>query len=350
MEIEEWLFEAAGPVIRLRLIKELGVHREQRDATERAVLALPEVTFWLDRLAASTRIHDSACDRLENIAGKLHELGLSGNAAVLDPHMLRWRVRLAELRADQSFFADYTRTMLIAAFSKLGYGGDDVISVARMRLASVYSFCKQGSYDIYLPENHFGDLPKQRAGKPLVKPELYENGQVLLPCIYDLFWLPLLAHSAQRAEVETLVQYILDECYQRDIQDGYGNIRAGRGKYYGMGWSVHLPGYDAMPPREKAPMLILACELMAQLPGGSQSRWFRSAVQYLDSFRTERATWRFPAGLLQENGARPGYYVNGCHMGLGEDRRSKDALEVESTYRMLRIRQLAAATARRTAP
>jgi hypothetical protein len=106
-----------------------------------------------------------------------------------------------------------------------------------------------------------------------------------------------------------------------------------------MGWSVHVPGYTDMPPDDPT-MLVLYMELLAHFTLAVESYWFASGIEYLDSFRTAQGTWRFPRESLLEKGKSGGYYVQGYHMGLGENRRKKISLELESTFRMLRILKL----------
>ena len=44
-------------------------------------------------------------------------------------------------------------------------------------------------------------------------------------------------------KIDTVVAYVLHPDYQA-LEEGYGVMRAGKRRYYSMGWSVHLPGYD----------------------------------------------------------------------------------------------------------
>ena len=58
----------------------------------------------------------------------------------------------------------------------------------------------------------------------------------------------------------------------------------------------------------------------------------------LDSFSTEHGTYCFPRKYLSE---KHSYYLYaGMHMGLGEVPRDSRALELESTFRMARIKKL----------
>ena len=335
-----WLYQKSGPVIRLRLIREFGMDPAAEQETLAQVLELPETQFWLDQLQISKRVHDGQCDRLENIAGKLHQLGLAGRTELFEPYLGDWKRQLAESRDATRFFSGYTRAMLCACFSLLGVEHEALLAVARRRLDVLYDFCVQRDYDLYLPENYFGDLPQERAGKPLVRPELYPEGTVKLPSIYDVIWFPALYRDENRPRIDTVVDYFLADAYQKGIQPGYGNIREGKRHYYSMGWSVHVPGFQGFPAIE-ARTLVLYMLLLAPFAPAVRSAWFACALDYLDTFRTERGTWCFPRDLLIEKGKSGGYYVLGYHMGLGESRRSPIALELESTYSMLSILQRA---------
>ena len=335
----DWLYKNSGPVIRLRLIREFGIDTAAEETTLSEVLDLPETQFWLKNLEISRRVHDGHCDRLENVTGKLHELGLTGRIELFEPYMSDWKYELAESLETTKYFSGYSRAMLCACFWMLGYRYKDCLNVANRRLDVLHDFCKQGDHDIYLPENYFGDLPKQRASKPLVKPELYPDGTVKLPSIYDIIWFPMLYTGENRHRIDTIIDYILNDAYQNDIRPGYGNIREGKRHYYGMGWSVHVPGFNGMPPADPRE-LVLYLELLSPFAPAIESDWFASAISYLDSYCANEGTWRFPSELLLEYGKSGGYYVLGYHMGLSENRRKKIALELESTFRMLKILKL----------
>jgi hypothetical protein len=79
---------------------------------------------------------------------------------------------------------------------------------------------------------------------------------------------------------------------------------------------------------------------MARFPVARKHVWGRNALRHLESFGTEEGTYLFPRKYLQES--PDSYWVGGGHMGLEANRRSRRALEVESTFRMLQIKRLAA--------
>jgi hypothetical protein len=126
------------------------------------------------------------------------------------------------------------------------------------------------------------------------------------------------------------VAYILDPRYQA-LDPGYGNIRTGPRKYFSMGWSVHLPG---LCERQAEATLLMRAEMMARFPATRKSTWLRETMETLDHFQTAEGRWKIPSKFLREGDS---YYVMGCRMGLGENRRKRTSMEVESTFRMLRL-------------
>jgi hypothetical protein len=61
-------------------------------------------------------------------------------------------------------------------------------------------------------------------------------------------------------------------------------------------------------------------------------------MDMLERYRTGNGTYLFPANLLQEH-ANSHFLYSGAHMGLAENRRGKQGLALESTFRALRIQR-----------
>jgi len=81
--------------------------------------------------------------------------------------------------------------------------------------------------------------------------------------------------------------------------------------------------------------LILRRELLTHFPGGLRSSWAQESLRFLDGFRTPEGHYHFPGEYLRE---AEGYYVSGYGMGLGENRCKPAGIEIESTFRMLKIK------------
>jgi len=79
-------------------------------------------------------------------------------------------------------------------------------------------------------------------------------------------------------------------------------------------------------------------ELSARIPAARRAPWFQEGLATLERFRTERGTYRFPSAFLTQK-TNSYHFYQGNHMGLGESRRGGKGLEIESTFRMLRLRK-----------
>lgn len=368
-----WLIEAGGPVVRWRAARELAGCSScfDQDRLAEDVLAVPVVQSWVERLSLRDlegrlgNLDESLLNRLggmvhggpdrclENVLGKLAEFGLRtgmpGDAGRdLDMHVLalapifRWK---SDWRRDL-LFQNAWETLVKSVFAwgllRLGQEPDVAMSDFLLgHLDNCHKIARDQVYDIYADETELTGLPKAWAGKPIMKQEVMHD--YWLPYIHDLYIFAHLPsgflHESGLHKLEELVGYILDPRFQA-LHEGYGYawIKERR-TCYGWGWSPHLPGYNGFEFNRPyhAGMLVQRLELMAHFPVARSSAWFRGCLEHLDEFRTLRETYLFPGNYLRES---EGYYVSGYHMGLGESRRSKNGLEVESTFRMLKIRSL----------
>ena len=137
--------------------------------------------------------------------------------------------------------------------------------------------------------------------------------------------------------VDTVVTYILTAGYQA-LPSGYGDGRDDSllsPRYYVLGWNADLPGFDGPLERPGRQYFVLSLEMMAAFLRAREHLWFRKSLALLDEHSTDRGTWLLPRDWLVEKQA--GYWVAGAHMGLEENRRSRAAVERESTLRVLRL-------------
>ena len=78
-------------------------------------------------------------------------------------------------------------------------------------------------------------------------------------------------------------------------------------------------------------------EMMAQFESGRASAWFHNGMSHLETFRTERRSYCFPYQYLSEKHSF--YLYAGMHMGLVSCHAISRALELELTFRMLRLKK-----------
>ena len=341
-DLVQWLFANGGPSIRYRTATELMDDPASVDL-ERLTADLVQSTMarqWLDCFGARRdgdlfSFHGSNPDAFENVCAKLCELGIRpGMLETVDERMLAF----CHLLAQGGTFTG--RSLVASCLNWAGYGADEAVQNCLCeRLSRLYGLAQSGTYDIYIDHDTFGDCPAAFRKRPLVNPEY--NGR--LPGIWDIYALahyPEALMSAETArQIDAVIAYVLHPDYQ-GLHEGYGYMRSGPRRYWSMGWSVHLPGYNGLDLRRAihAHMFVQRLELMAHFPTARQSQWFKDCVAHLEGFRTQAGTYRFPARYLREQSS--GYWVQGAYMRLEENPRSRQSLELDSTFRMLKIRKL----------
>lgn len=336
-EIVEWLLQTAGPVIRYRITRELALEPDRRDlpSLQRDLLACPEVRKWLNRLTGRS-LHGSTNSHLENVMAKLLEYGLRAGIREFDERMQPY---VQECRNPTDRFG--WRMMFLTPFLvRAGYCDNPALAeVVRSRIDALYkTACKQ-VFDVHLSREETASLPKPWCNKPIFRPECDVAGATPLPTCYDFYALACFpkTHKPTVRKIQKILDYIMDPRFQ-SIGGGCAwdpHKRTG----YAFSIQPYLPGFagrkmDALATAK----LVLYLDMVASIPGSARYEWVGWALQHLDRFRSSRGTWRFPAKYLLET---TGYHLySGRHMGLGENRRAKEALELESTFRMLRIKKL----------
>ena len=341
----QWLIDFGGPVIRLRTARELLPSGTMDMAVlEQGLIHDPPVKTWLDHLdpeKVSVRTyHGSADTCFENSISMLIQLGLRAGMPVLDEKTLPLRLWLEDaMNEDKAKWDVFAMTVFASLLAYAGYRDDAILAFLHLRLHTLAAFARQRDYDLYADPAAFKAIPTAFKGRPILRPELYPGGDYQYPLIYDLYGLAALAETAgeeAKHDLEAVVSYILTPEYHQKIADGYGILVAPGGKYHSMGWDCKLPCYNGIgeDAKEKGPLLIQRALLLSKLPDAAGHPWLESVLSHLNGFMTERDTWLFPRHYLKESA---GYFVSGMHMSLGENRRNKNALELESTFYMLTL-------------
>ena len=334
-----FLYENGAPVLKNEAALNLGLSTAGlRDE----MLRQPQVQYWFERLALFMKkpaIHNAADECFENIMHKLLSLGVREDDHPLLSECSHGLIQyMKEHMGDTRFYDTINPAIVCGWLTRMGHTEDIVCRLVLQRIEAVYGFVKEGSYEIYVDTEGYPAIPAARAGHPLVNPALYEGNVWRLPTVHDMFLYarlpqPLQDDSSLPGKIDTLTGYILDGRYQR-LHLGYGLMLVKPNKYYGMGWSVHLNGYEesGAPPLWES--TVWAMELMSHFPRARKSEWFLSTLAHLNQFG-ENGVYEFPPEYISE--AKNKYYVGGGHMGLGEDRKKKLSRKLESTAWMMRI-------------
>jgi hypothetical protein len=273
-------------------------------------------------------VHSSKDTAAENAMAKLLEYGLRAGVPSFDEKMLPY--------CDCGEGGRYHRSALylVPFLIRGGYWREAAVNEWFMRrLQALHRTAKRREFKVHLDDNETEGVPKAWIGKPVYKPEFSRTGdeypEYPLPTCWDFYAMAHFPKSDRkvRRTLEEIADYVSDPRFQA-IPGGYAWDRSRR--------RCHAAGRVCLacfnPERR-----VLFLELASNFEASRKAGWFQEGIGELERFRTPSGTYRFPSEYLKE---RPnGYYLYaGAHMGLGENRRSKRALEIESTFRMLRIK------------
>lgn len=346
LESSDWLMNNSGPAIRYRTVTELLHEKARAPGLEKDLLASNLVRFWLGNLKNHPdrkTLHGAKTETYENVMGKLYEFGLKQGNPTLDGKTkafrgwLKQQIRLS----NEGYLPVFFRTLTAAFLVMVGYADDEAVKewVLR-RLETVYAFAKQGSLtEAYVPQNSFPSFPKAFRNTPLLNPELYHDDELKLPWIHDINAFmhssSIMEDATSREKVEVVVKLILSPEYQK-LHVGYGVVRHQSGRYYMMGWSVHLPAYSEPDVSTKDfGRLLLLLTMLGRSRTARQSDWYKHSMKMLKRFKNKNDLVTFPRESLLEK--RTGCWVLGHRMGLEENRRTQKAITCESTFRFLEI-------------
>ncbi|MFW9959165.1 MAG: hypothetical protein ACFFCT_13925 [Candidatus Odinarchaeota archaeon] len=352
-DLAQWLLQNAGPCIRFRTLVEI-LHEQDVSRVSQALqelLGSPEVVEWTSRLNPQfdiNSIHSGKPNAFENVIGKLVQLGLRAGLQPFDNKTLPFRVWLSENVEvyPETPHAVFLRTIIAAFLAFAGYDSiDPVMTQMTKRLQALYLFAKDPDFaSVFVDKSETNGFPEGSENHQLVNPELYQDQQFMLPWIHDIRGLSscidILSKQSYVSKTEKIVEMILTSEYQ-SLPSIYGLAKYGK-RYYVLGWAVHLPGYSAKPEGRSFAELLLTLEVMGKFPVARKSPWFVNSIEYLESFRTEYGTYIFPSSWLPEK--QTGYWVGGLRMGYDERKSYPKAIECESTFRMLKIKQIAGGT------
>ena len=356
----EKLFERCGPVLRHRIAAELADNlpcdiEMLRCAAAGHPEALQNIRYYTDGAKMGRNyfypkmVHGSKPEQLENTAGKLWALGMGKGIPEMDEV---FDIYLAIM--DYDFYrknvmrAGYGVYQIAQLLGLLGYGDQERVRVIlQARLDQLYHFVRQERYDIYVdikdyprPPSNWKDVDK------IIDPALTRYGDAEneppLPSVYDILGMVGMKRAGvsdeNREKINAVLRYCYDERYQRNILPGYGLLLTPAGQYYSMGWSVHLPGYgQELDENTDMKQLLLWADLLSIFDVPEGFELFGRLLDFLETYRDPEGFYTFPREFIPEE--KTGYFVTGRHMGLGENRRQKDAYALEATFRVLKLKK-----------
>jgi hypothetical protein len=332
-----FLLTHGGPILRWRTAEELALDDPtiNHEALYADLLACAEVKHWLN-LLGSGPVHHSKDSSAENVLAKLSEYRLKAGLPELDDRVLPYcAIGEGGRYHDEAL-------ILVPFLVRLGYAcNPQVANWLAQRIEVLYELACQMDYELYMIEPERQCLPTSQRevhGSPKLFYQLRFNNHwsvLALPTCYDLYALAYLPKDdpLKGKKVESIVTYLLDPAFQGTPGGYIWNPQLHRPYAAGRVFLACLPTH------REPEKLVLFLEMMAQFDCRRASDWFCDGMTHLETFRTESGTYLFPQEYLSEKSSY--YLYSGMHMGLGEWPRQQRGLELESTFRMLRLKKLA---------
>ena len=340
-EIISWLFDKGGPVVKWLAFKhfEVDVPGYDESRLREGLIESNLVKKWLKNLDEAQYIHGSFDTCLENVIGKLIEFGLDVTFAPVGEEIKRRHDRWHELAKEDRLAKKFYLVLLGSLLLRMGIRDLEIEDFARQRLSDLAEFLKNCPKDFYMSDEEKleNKVPKSMRDKSFIKREFFRDEELMLPQIDDVTTYAILqkidGSEKTHKNIQKIVSFALSEDYQ-NLKPGFGLGLYGK-KAYGIGWSCDLPGYFGFSaPDEMSAHFVMRVELISNFSFAAKHEWIQSCIGYLEQFGTNSGTYLFPRNLLCE---KDGYYVSGAHMGLEEARRDSKSMQIESTFRMLRI-------------
>jgi len=332
----QWLLDHAGPVIRYRVINEFLENSDDRQRKEALteLLALPEMQRRLSQLEHQDidKIHGATFDCFENSLPMVLDFGLNTDV----PEFSRC------IDVDQ-LISHYENNegcqpIMYPLFYRAGYRNVELEKYIKKRIDHISEFTDKMDFDIYDDEEKHKSRPKTYRNRPVVRKELLVDDNYKLPTIYDMIGFAQMYKTADaeyQNKINSVIRYILSPEYNKFVVH-YGTIQLPDKRYHAIGWDCMLPMFYTDSGHQSLSMYLHRLEMFSLFPCVVQSEWFQTALARFEQCKTTENTYVVSKDYLIE--IRNYCWFMAGHMGLGENRR-KDYQEIESTFRILKIKR-----------
>ncbi|MDL2234343.1 hypothetical protein LJC63_12315 [Ruminococcaceae bacterium OttesenSCG-928-L11] len=169
---------------------------------------------------------------------------------------------------------------------------------------------------------------------------MYSDGNIALPTMHDFILFAGMykkLSEENKVKVNSVVEWVFDEQY-KNISRRYGYFYVPGGTYNvkAVIFKMHLVDFKNMIfDKSDISGLIYTCFVLSHFDSAKSSEWFNLAMVHLNNYKSLDNHYIFPGYMINEK--KDSYVINGEHMNIGENRRSKQYSEIVSTYWMERI-------------
>lgn len=333
----EYLLDNANAIIQYRLITEVqGEEDTERIAALKAeVISSERYSKLVQCLRERKEYHGATLYAVENSLNMLIDMGVYYKKGFdeFDEVLEQISEEAKNKPIDNSHVLGHLSHIVLVPFLlRAGMRDKWLMDFILDRLSIIHEFVSKKQYDIYEDISKYRGMPEAFKNRPVIKEELYKNGKICFPLEHDIYGFAAIYQEAGlgiKGQIDDVIKYIMDECFAM-IEDGYGILHK-NSNYWAMGWD---PKPTDLNKSYKYNPLLLKMELLANFPDAVGSKWFKSAMDKLNQYADENGVYHFPKELLTE---KDSCWILGNHMSVGENRRKRNALELEGTFRMMLI-------------
>ena len=331
----DFLIENSNIAIRYRTKRDLLKNTEEANKIHDELLYSERAVFLLNCLNHQKEFHGATLYAVENSLNMLIDMGFQYEKGFSEfdkiVNSITEKIKNKKID-DNHVLGTLNHVVTVPFLLRAGIRDDYLINFTKERINLIYDFVKQKNYDIYDDVNKYKNIPKNFQNRPIIKHCLYENGKMKFPLEYDSYGFASLFSELNfeyQCKINEIISYILDDKFSQ-IADDYG-VLTDKKNYWAMGWVPKVTdlkkGYCYNP-------LLLKLDLMSNFSVAKKSKWFSQSIEFINQFVDEKGFYHYPKNYLTEKNS---CWILANRMSLGENRKRKNALLIEGTFRTLLI-------------
>lgn len=333
----EYFLKNANEAIRYRVLTELcGVHEsDEVDMLRETIVNSERYKKLMHCLKERKEYHGATLYAVENSLNMLVDMGVNYRKGFKEFDEVLENISREVHRMpinNNHVLGQLSHIVAVPFLLRAGIREQWIMDFFLQRVRLIHEFVIKKQYDIYADVAKYKNIPQSFIGRPIIREELYADGRICFPLEHDIHGCAAIYQEVgtnERQQIDDITEYIMDERFQT-IADGYGILHK-QNNYWAMGWD---PKPTDLSKYHKYNPILLKADLLVTFPQVKTSKWFTTVVEELQQYMDENGIYHFPKEFLTEKDSN---WILGCHMGLGENRRMRTALEIEGTFRAIAL-------------
>lgn len=337
MDNLQWLLKNGGPAIKLCMINKGLISKDEYDANilTDELLQIENVSKALSyfdqfknyRLIPDRElwglVHNCYENCFEMFAPFLVRAGFCKGIAVLDDKIEIMRDVYKHLMETYDFHGLNIISILLSA----GYLFNDMEEYITSKVEKNHKITNLNTFDFYETDESKIRQPKKWKGYLIIKDKYNPHGgEYPLPTSYDvelfLAYYKVTGNEAVKRKIDDIMRFIMRPEYQKTGGDN-GWHWAEQGKTYhasSSGWSLPIYFNEEFEPAENQKWHFLSkLNTMSLSPIIVESEYFNKCICYLEQYKTECGTYRFPDAYMLPVLARPSNPNTACELFVSGD-------------------------------